>query len=256
MAVQDAVPEESLHQVFTVDTAPKKVLDQATRYLEAAGTVSPALEGRIDRFGDSLAVHHGRIETRINVVAAEQGSKVEVHRHGQAPLEDTRSWLLLLGLGGFIVAWFLTFYNESRGGLHPLVTMMLFLGGFVVSATVLFVADRSLERRSERLVLSLQDAVQGDPLLVLQREMDALERSSALANGLLFYVAGLLASFIIYAILFSPDVVTSIDEAVAFQTMRFVFLFPIVPSLIFAGIYFGAQNNLHAKRMATVTARQ
>ena len=253
----DALPGRSLRQAFTVARSPKDVLDAAQTYLDGAGTVSPRLRGRMERFGDALAIHHGRIETRITTSEAPGGTRVEVLRRGQKPLEDTRKWLLLLGLGGFLLAWAVTFYNETQGGaLHPLLTIGLFLAALVATASVLYVADRSLERRSEGLVLALQDAVQGDPVTVLRQETRDLERSSATANGLLFYCAGLVISFVIYAILWSPEVVRDIDQAAALTTMRFVFLFPLLPALAFAGIYLTTQRRAHRRRLDRFVAAQ
>lgn len=249
--VLDATPEESLHQVFSVPKAPDVCLNAAAAYLEGAGRVTPKLAGRLERFGDSLAVHHGRIVTRVQTEANQTGTRVEITRRGQRPLENTRRWLLLLGLGGFLLAWGLTFFQESRTtGLSPVLTMMLFLGALVATVAVLFVADRSLERRSEGLVLALEDAMKGDPHAVLRREIDLLERGTALGSGFLFYCAGLVASFIIYAILWSPEIVRDIDQAVALTTMRFVFLFPIVPALLFALGHFLWQNRVHARALA------
>jgi hypothetical protein len=251
-SVRDASDADTLHQAFTSRHDAKTVLDRAASYLDGIGFVAPPLRGRMERFGDALAIHHGRIETRITTrpAAIGAGTRVEIHRHGRPPLADTRRSLLAMGLGGFLLAWLLTFYNERQGGvLHPLVMITLYLLGLVATVAVLYVADRSLERRSATLVLAVEDAVEGDPTLVLRREMDGLDWSGSLANGFLFYCAGLVASFIAYAIVFSPDVVRDIDRAVAVATMRFAFLFPILPALLFTAIYYRMVNRRHHERI-------
>ncbi len=243
--------EDALHQTFTVERSAHDVLDDAAQYLEGAGVIAPKLRGTLERYGDALAIHHGRIETRITAQEAPGGTRVDVTRHGQAPLEETRRWILGLGLGGFLLAWAVTFYNEAQGGaLHPLWTITLFLVGLVATVAVLYVADKSLESRSEGLILSLEDAVRGKPEIVLHREIDALERSSALANGFLFYCGSLLVAFFVYAIVFSDGVRAAIDAEAALTTMRFVFLFPIVPAALFSWAYFAYQNKVHRERMA------
>lgn len=238
-----------MSQSFTVERTPHEALDAAQAYLEGAGTVAPALQGRMERHGDRLAVHHGRIRTMITAEERPEATRVHVARRGQAPLEGTRHWILSLGLVGFMVAWALTFYNErGRDALPPMVTIGIFLLGMVLILAVLFVADRSLERRSEGLVLSLQDAMQGDPLAVLQREVDALERSSALANGFIFYCVALLVEFLVFVIVLSDGIREGIDEAAALDALRFGFLIPIVPALLFAGGYFVWSNRQHRDR--------
>lgn len=246
----DATPEESLHQVFTVQRAPGDALDDATTYLDGVGFVAPALRGRVERFGDHLAVHHGRIETRIRVEATPNGAKVEVTRKGQAPLEDTRRWMLVLGLGGFLLAWGVTFFNERGGGLHPMMVVGLFLVGLVLTVAVLFVADRSLERRSEAIVLAVEEAMRGQPRDVLAVQVQDFDRSTSLANGFLFYCAGLVVAFFAYAIVFSDGVRAAIDVDAALTTMQFVFLFPLLPALIFAAIHYQVQRRGHMARLA------
>lgn len=251
-----AAPEPDLEQSYTVERRPHDALDAAEAYLEGAGTVAPGLRGRMERFGDRLAVHHGRIRTTVTAREAPEGTRIDVHRAGEAPLEDTRRWVLALGLGGFVVAWALTFYNERAAtALSPLVTLTLFFLGVVAILVVLFVADRSLERRSEALVLSLEEAMRRDPLTVLQREIDALEQSSALANGLIFYCAALLVEFLVFIIVLSDGVREGIDEAAALEALRFGFLIPIAPALLFAFLYWLVVNRAHKDRLALVERR-
>lgn len=240
-------------QVFEVSRSPSEALDAAEAYLDGAGLVAPSLQGGMERFGDRIAVHHGRIKTTVRAVAEGAGSRVEVVRRGQAPLEDTRRWLVVLGLGGFLVAWALTIYNDRTAGLlSPMVTMTVFFLAVVAAIAVLFVADRSLERRSQSLMRSLEDAMRGDPVQVLRREVDALERSGAMANGLLFYCAALLVEFLVFIVVFSDGVRQGIDEAVAVETMRFGFLIPLGPALLFAGIWFVAMNRVHGRRFVSL----
>lgn len=244
-----------LMQSFTVARSPHDALDAAQAYLEGIGMVNPRLQGRMERYGDSLAIHHGRIRTTMTATGqatpADEGpTKVLLHRRGQAPLEQTRRWLIGVGLGGFLVAWALTVYNErAAAALPPLFTISIFLLGVVLILAVLFTADRSLERRSESIVLSLEDAIRGDPLAVLQREIDALERSSSLVNGLIFYCAALLVEFLVFAIVLSDGIRQGIDEVAALGALRFGFLIPILPALAFAGAYFVWVNQLHERRM-------
>ncbi|MGB1586976.1 MAG: hypothetical protein ACPHID_08050 [Thermoplasmatota archaeon] len=246
----DAPPEESLHQVFSLPRPAGDALDDATTYLQGVGFVAPKLRGRVERFGDSLAVHHGRIETRIRVESEGDASRVEVTRKGQAPLEDTRRWMLVLGLGGFLLAWGVTFFNERGAGLHPMLVIGLFLVGLVLTVAVLFVADRSMERRSEAIVLALEDAMHGNPREVLDVQILEFDRSTSLANGFIFYCAGLVVAFFAYAVVFSDGIRAAIDVDAALTTMQFVFLFPILPALAFAGIYYLFQRRGHQARLA------
>ncbi len=253
-----SVPEPQLGQSFQVARLPAEALDAAAAYLEGAGQVAPGLRGRMERLGDRLAVHHGRVRTVVRAFASEDGagSRVEVSRRGQAPLEDTRRWLVLLGLGGFLIAWALTVYNERAAeALSPLVTMSVFFLAVVAAISVLFVADRSLERRSVSLMRSLEDAMKGDPVAVLRREVDALERSSALANGLLFYCAALLAEFLVFVIVLSDGVRDGINEAAALDSMRFGFLIPVLPAVAFALVWFVLANRVHGRRLAEMRSR-
>ncbi len=130
--------------------------------------------------------------------------------------------------------------------------MSVFFLAVVAAISVLFVADRSLERRSISLMRSLEDAMRGDPVSVLRREVDALERSGAIANGLLFYCAALLAEFLIFIIVLSDGVRDAINEVAALDSMRFGFLIPVLPALAFAVIWFVAVNRVHGRRLATL----
>ncbi len=245
--MDDVDPE--LAQSFVVPTTRHEAIDRAEEYLAGAGRIAPALQGRMERFGDGLAVHHGRIETRITATETSASTRIEVRRHGQAPLEDTRKWLVAVGLGGFLIALGLTLYNErAADALPPLLTIAIFLLAVVAVLAVLFVADRSLERRSESLLLSLEDAMRGDPEGVLRREIDLLERSSSLANGLIFYCASLIIEFLIFVIVLSDGIRDGINEAAALDALRFGLLIPIAPALAFAGIYFVWSNKQHDRR--------
>ncbi len=236
-------------QSFTVDRDPEAAIAAAEVYLHGAGAVNPSLQGRMERFGTELAVHHGRIRTTITATETSAATRVEVRRMGQAPLEETRRWLYAVGLGGFLVALGLTLYNDRAAqALPPLATLAIFFLAVVLVLAVLFVADRSLERRSESIVMSIEDAMRGDPLAVLQREVDALERSSSLANGLIFYCAALLVEFLVFVIVLSDGIRDAIDEVAALNTLRFGLLIPIAPALLFAGIYFLWANRIHNDR--------
>ncbi len=238
-------------QSFTVDRDPEAAIGAAEEYLHGAGTISPSLQGRMERFGTKLAVHHGRIRTSINATETSAATRIEVRRTGQAPLEETRRWLYAVGLGGFLVALGLTLYNErAASALPPLATITIFFIAVVLVLAVLFVADRSLERRSESIVMSIEDAIKGDPIQVLHREIDALERSSSLANGLIFYCAALLVEFLIFVIVLSDGIRQGIDEVAALNTLRFGLLIPIAPALLFAAIYFVWANRIHQDRFA------
>jgi len=258
MVTEDAgdAEEVDLHQRFTVEAAPTAVLDRAQTYLEAAGSVSPALRGRLERFGDSLAVHHGRIRTTVSARATGQGARVEVFRVGRAPFEATRKWLYGVGLAGFLIAWALAVYNQrAEAALGPLVTITLFLLGLVALAVVLYVVDNSLERRSRSLVASVEDAVRGDPFLVLRSQIEALERSSSLVGALLFYFASLLAEFLVFVLLFSEGVAEGIDRAVTLGFMRAGFLLPLVPALLFGVGWFMVSRRMHRGRFEDVERR-
>lgn len=241
--------DPDMAQSFTVDRDPDTAIEAAATYLHGAGAISPSLQGRMERFGTSLAVHHGRIRTSINATATSAATRVEVRRSGQAPLEETRRWLYAIGLGGFLIAVALTWYNEQAAeALPPLATVAVFFLAVVLVLAVLFVADRSLERRSESIIMSIEDAIKGDPMQVLQREVDALERSSSLANGLIFYCGALLLEFLVFIIVLSDGIREGINEAAALQTLRFGLLIPIAPALLFAGLYFVWVNRVHDDR--------
>ncbi len=249
----DDVVDSEYDQSFVVPLTADEALDRAEEYLDGAGRVTPAFQGRMDRFGKSIAVHHGRIETRITAKETSASTRIDVHRVGQAPLEDTRKWLYAVGLGGFLIAIGLTMYNErATNALPPLLTVAIFLLAVVLVLAVLFVADRSLERRSESLLLSLEDAMRGDPIGVLRREIDALERSSSLANGLIFYCASLILEFLIFVIVLSDGVRDGINEAAALDALRFGLLIPIAPALLFAGVLFVLSNRRHEARFARI----
>lgn len=245
--------DPDMAQSFTVDRDPEAAIAAAQAYLEGVGTISPSLQGRMERFGTKLAVHHGRIRTTISATETSAATRIEVRRSGQAPLEETRRWLYAVGLGGFLVAVGLTLYNEkAASALPPLATMALFFLAVVLVLAVLFVADRSLERRSESIVMSIEDAIKGDPVAVLHREIDALERSSSLANGLIFYCGALLLEFLVFVIVLSDGIRQAIDEVAALNTLRFGLLIPIAPALVFAGINFVWANRIHNDRFAHI----
>ena len=218
--------------------------------------MAAALRGRSVRQGDELVVHYGRITTHVNVQEEPAGSRVTVTRRGRGPLEETRRWVFGLGLAGFLLAWGLSWYNSRvTEFLSPLVTITLFFLGIFATVVGLYVIDRSLERRSASLCRSLEDAMQGDPILVLQREVDGLERNTAIANGVLFYCAGLLVQFIVYLIVFSGGVRDRIDEAAALDAMKGVFGIPLVPAILFGVIWFAVANRHHARRLLLVERR-
>lgn len=239
-----------MRQSFVVPRTVQQALDDAETYLVGAGKISPPLAGRLERVGTQLAVHHGRIRTTVTASATPSATHVDLTRVGQAPLEDTRKVILSLGLGGFLLALGLSLYNDrASAGLPPLVTLAVFFVGVVLVLGVLFVADRSLERRSESLVRSLEDAMQGAPLDVLRREIHALERSTALANGLIFYCAALIVEFLIFIIVLSDGIRDGINEVAALDAMRYGLLIPILPALLFAGAYFFWANRVHGARL-------
>lgn len=254
---RDEAPDPVEVQSFHTERAREDALDAAEVYLDGAGIVANSLKGRLVRSGDdTLAVHYGRITTRITVEKAHEGSRVRVTRKGQAPLEDTRTWLVGLGLGGFVLAWALAWYNaRATEALPPLVMITFFFLALIGVVVALYVVDRSLERRSTSLTRSLEDAMRGDPLLVLQREVDGLERSSSIANGILAYCAMLILEFLIFVILLSDGVRQGIDEAVTLEVMRAGFGLPVVPAVLFGLGWFWATNRLHGERMALVERR-
>ncbi len=255
--MDDDTFDPEMGQSFMVDRAPDDAIDAAEAYLQGAGHVTPAWQGRMERLGGSLAVHHGRIRTTITAQPTSAATRVHVTREGQAPLEDTRQWLYALGLGGFLMALGLTWYNDrAANALPPLFTIAIFLVAVVLVLAVLFVADRSLERRSESIVMSIEDAMKGDPLSTLQREIDALEKSSSLANGLVFYCAVLIVEFLIFVIVMSDGIREGINEAAALDALRFGLLIPIAPALLFAGAYFLWTNKQHADRFRTLVLHQ
>lgn len=241
-------------QVFSTPRTPHAALDAAQVYLEGAGLVSPPLQGRLERKGDALVVHYGRVKTRIQAKATKSGANLEVARHGRGPLEETRRWIFGLGVAGFLLGWGLAWYNSrAQSALPPMVTMTLFFLGIFAAITVLYVIDRSLESRSQSLVGSLRDAMQADPFLVLQREIDGLERSSAIANGVLAYCVSLIIEFIAFAI--TLGVGTTIDKAVAADLMPASFGLPILPAVAFGIVWFVVSNRRHQNRLALVERR-
>ncbi len=254
--VQDLAGQEA-HQRFVVEQSPQAALDRAHTYLEGAGTVATQLAGHVERRPKSLVARHGRVDTHVTASLEAAGTVVEVRRHGEAPLENTRQWLIGAGIGGFLIAWALAVFNRRQEEfLDPLVTVTLFFVGMMALVVVLYFVDRSLERRSQSLILGLEDAVRGDPLLVLRREVDALERSSSVANAILFYFACLLVEFIVFAILWTEGIREAIDQVVTLQVMRTGFLLPVVPALAFGLIYRFAARRIHRDRFALVRTHQ
>ncbi len=263
----DQGPEE--REQFVVPRPPAEALDAAAAYLEGAGIVATRLIGRVERHDDALMVHHGRVTTRVHADPSDArggaprpgheaaaSALITIQRAGQAPLEETRRWLYSLGLLGTLLAWALAVYNRRNPDfLSPLVTIALFFVALLAVVVGLYVVDRSLERRSRSLVASIQDAMAGDPLAVLQREVDALERTSSAVNGLLFYCAAIIVEFLVFATLMSKGIRQAIDEAVTVEVMQWGFGIPIIPALLFAGGFYLAANQLHDKRMDLVRER-
>lgn len=241
-------------QSFMTARGPHAALDAAEVYLEGAGVVATPLQGRLERTGDALVVHYGRITTRIRVEERAKGTAVDVARRGRVPLEDTRSWIFGLGVGGFLLGWGLAWYNSrAQSSLPPMVTMTLFFLGIFGAVLGLYFVDRSLERRSQSLVASLEDAMRGDPFLVLQREVDSLERTSAIANGVLAYCVCLVLEFIAFAI--ALDVGTAVDRANSLNVMPASFGLPVVPAVLFGLVWFAVVNRRHRHRLALVERR-
>lgn len=254
-AVAEEVDPERV-QAFSVDRPPGAALDAASVYLEGAGLVSPGLAGAIERDGDSLVVHHGRLRTRIEAVREGASTTVHVTRTGRAPLEASRNWLYVMGLLGTLLAWGLAVYNDrSLDPFNPLVTLAIFFAALIAAVVVLYVVDRSMERRVRHLMGSLEDAVRGDPVLVLAREVAGLERQAALVNALLFYCAAIVVEFLVFAILLSDGVRAAIDEAATLRAMRTGFLIPVVPAALFGALYLTAIRRLHRTRLELVERR-
>jgi hypothetical protein len=249
-----AEAEDELQQAFTVATTPEEALNRAATYLEGAGTVAAGLRGRIERYGDRLVIHHGRVRTGITTHEVPHGTRVEVRRTGAAPFENTRRWLVAGGLAAFLGAWALAVFRRDDA-LPPLPTITLVFLGIVSLVIVLYVVDRSLERRGRGLLLSLEDAMRGDPLLVLQAEIQALERSSAVANALLFYFFALVADFFLFALLWSDGFRDAIDQAVTLRVMRAAFLLPVAPAALFGIVSYTVAHRVHARRMDLVERR-
>lgn len=253
----DDTPSGERTQTFRTARSASDALDATEAYLDGAGTVTAALRGRLVRTGNDLVVHYGRVTTHVNVRAVGNGSEVHIARRGRAPLEETRRWLFGLGIIGFVLAWGLAWYNAgAQDALSPLVTITLFFLGIVATVIGLYVIDLSLERRSASLLHSLEDAVKGDALLVLQREVDGLERSSSVANAILFYCVSLLVEFLVFVILLGDaDIRDNINEAVTLDVMRAVFALPVVPAILFGLVWFFAANRLHGERIRLVARR-
>lgn len=247
-------PSEAALQSFQVARAPKDALRAAKRYLQAAGDVAPGLKGELIDDQEGLVIHHGRIRTRVNVAKDPQGSAVSVERVGTVPLAETRTWIFIAGIVGFVLAWALAWYNSGGGGLSPLVTISFFFLGMTALVAVLYVVDRSLEHRGVSLCRSLEDAMRGDPMQVVHREIDALERTSSIANAVLFYCASLIVEFFIYVILLSDGIREGIDEAVALETMRAGFAIPLLPAILFGLGWFWYTNRVHRDRFAAMDA--
>lgn len=243
-------------QAFQVDRDADEVLDAAERYLEGAGSVAASLRGRIERQGDALVIQHGRVRTRIGATPRDGGTHVVVSRHGRAPLEDTRVLLFGVGIAGFVLAWALAWYNEKAAeGLSPLVTIALFFTGLLGAVVGLYIVDRSLERRSRSLMESLEDAMRGDPYVVLEREVAGLDRTAAVADGLLFYCVSLVVEFIIFVILLSEGVRGAIDQAVTLEVMRWGFGLPVLPAALFGAVYYVGTRRAHEARLRRLPQR-
>ncbi|HLF15923.1 MAG TPA: hypothetical protein VI796_00605, partial [Candidatus Thermoplasmatota archaeon] len=135
--------------------------------------------------------------------------------------------------------------------LEPLVTAVVFFLAILTAVVVLYVVDRSLERRSEGLLTALEDAVRGDPFIVLRREVQELERASSLVNGMLAYCVGLLAEALVFVILLR----NGIDDATTLAVMRQGFLLPVVPAALFGLVYFFAARGIHRERLRVVEER-
>ena len=240
--------EPQWSQDFWTERPPHQVLDAAEVYLDGAGLVSSGLAGRIEREGDSLFVHHGRMTTRIEATGEGGGAAVRVRRSGKAPLQASRRALYFLGIAGAVVAWSLAYY---RNPLSPLVTAAVFFVAILSTVVVLYYVDRSMERRSDGLMTALEDAVKGDPLWVLRREVVGLERVSSLVNALLFYCAGLVVEFIVFVILLQNDV----DDAVTLAVMKVGFLYPGPPAALFGLLYWVGSRRVHRERLRVVEER-
>ncbi len=240
---------------FSTRRSPSQVLDAAEAYLHGAGVVATRLIGDVERRGDRVVARHGRVETNVQASATSDGAQVDIHRHGTAPLQNTRRSLYALGLIGTLIAWGLAWFNQRAGNISPLVLVAFFFAALLSAVLVLYVVDRSLEVRSQGLVHGLEDAIRGDPLLVLQREVNALERTSAVVNGMLFYCIALIIEFIVFATLLSDGIRDAIDAATTLEVMRWGFGLPIVPAVLFAVAYFFIANGIHRTRMGLVERR-
>ncbi len=241
-----AEPQRS--QDFLVPRGAHQVMDAAEVYLDGAGLVSTGLAGSMERQGDQIVVYHGRMTTRIEVQPDGAASQVRVRRSGQAPLAASRRILYVLGILSALLGWLLAYYNNR---LSPLLTAAVFFVAIVATVVVLYVVDRSLEKRSQSLMMSLEDAVRGDPWLVLRREVQALERTSSIVNALLFYCAGLVVEFLVFTLLLQ----NGIDDAVTIAVMQPGFLYPAVPAALFGLAYWAASRRLHADRFRLVEER-
>lgn len=252
----DAPPDEGV-QSFHTQRSPEQALEAAEEYLEGAGILAASLQGRFVRAGDELVVHHGRITTTISARADARGSAVKLVRQGKAPLEETRGWVFGLGLAGFVLAWGLAWYNaRANDALSPLVTITLYFLGLVAVIVGLYVFDRSLERRGASLMRSLEDAMQGDPLLVLKREVDGLERSSGIANAVLFYCASIILEFLVFVLILADDGIRAgIDEAVTLDVMKAVAAIPIVPAILFGLVWYFVSGRIHRERFQVLRER-
>lgn len=242
-----------LHQRFTVPEAPAQALSNAQAFLEGLGHVSPRLGGTLERFGDRLVVHHGPVRTTVAARPGHEGTRVEVLRQGRAPWSGTRRWLVGVGLAAFLSAWALAVFQQRlESALTPLVAITLFLLGLAALAGILFLVDGFLERRGRDLLRSLEDAVRGDPMLVLRREVEADSRSTAGANALLFYFAALLAEAAVFVLLFSDGVRQGIDQALTLRFMRAGSLLPLVPAALFGLLWWVWARRTDARRLQEV----
>lgn len=237
-------------QSFQVAKPAVSALADAKTYLSGAGDVAPGLKGSLLEDGDGIVVHHGRVQTRISALDTDDGADVRVERSGTAPLAETRTWVFAAGIIGFVLAWGLAWYNANNGGLAPLVTISLFFLAMTAVVTVLYVVDRSLETRGASLCRSLQDAMEGNPETILRREIDALERTSSIANGVLFYCASLIVEFLVFVVLLSEGIREGIDEAVTFEVMKAGFGIPLIPAVLFGLGWFYYTNRVHKDRFA------
>jgi hypothetical protein len=239
-------------QSFHLDVSSEDALAAASKYLTAAGQVAPGLQGDLQVKSDHLVIHYGRVRTRIATEDAPGGCNVTIERDGAPPLEGTRTWVFVSGIIGFVMAWALAWYNSGGGGLSAFVTISLFFLGMTALVSVLYLVDRSLEQRGVSLCRSLEDGMRGDPNTIVRREIDALERTSSMANGVLFYCASLIIEFFAFIIVWSDGVRDGINEAVTLDVMKAGFAMPIAPAILFGFAWFWYVNRVHRERLNTL----